>query len=178
MQAGASQMLGGAMLRALRAVSQGDRPLARRPRPPRRLALGSRGAVDRRLKDPARRVGDLHQLDAQVRSYADMVDAELLLRRLPESAVDDLDAKRGPVRLAANGDLRTMHKAGTWCGAAEIVIQLVARGQRIGFMRLGPRRSGQVCDELDFGAPVQITGVIARAIARTRPASRASAPAA
>ena len=69
-----------------------------------------------------------------------------------------------------------MHKAGTGRGAAEISIQLVARGHRIGILRLGPRRSGQVHDALDFGALVQNAAVIARAIARTQSASRPSAP--
>jgi len=41
--------------------------------------------------------------DERVRSYTDRMDAELLLRRLSESAVHDLGAKGGPVRLAANG---------------------------------------------------------------------------
>ena len=104
------------------------------------------------------------------------MDPELLLRRLSESAVHALDAQGGAGRLVANGNLRTMHVAGARRGAAEISIQLVARGQRIGILRLGPRRSGQVHDALDFGALVQIAAVIARAIARTQSASRPPAP--
>jgi hypothetical protein len=102
--------------------------------------------------------------------------AGLLLRRQAESAVHDLGAKNGPVRLAAHGKLRTVHKAGTWRGAAEISIPLMARGQHVGLYLLGPRRGGQAYDALEFEALVRVTGDVERAIAHALPSSRPAAP--
>ncbi len=134
------------------------------------------GLVDRRLKDPPGRVKDLRRFGDQVRGYADMMDAEFLSRQLLERAVHDLDAQGGAVRLTSNGELRTVHQEGTWRGAAEISIPLMAHGQRVGLLLLGPRRGGQAYDALDFEALVRVTGDVERAIAHALPSSRPAAP--
>ncbi len=133
------------------------------------------GGVDRRLKETPGRVRDLRQFGDQVRSHADRMDPEALARRLLERAVHDLDAQGGAVRLVANGGLHTVHRAGTWRGAAGISIPLTTRGERLGLLQLGPRRDGQAYDALDFEALVEVTGDAARAIAHALPACVPSA---
>jgi len=121
--------------------------------------------VDRQLKDPPGRVKDLRSYGDQVRSFADMTDPMSLSRGLLEKAIRDLDAQGGAVRLANNGDLRTVCQAGNWRGAAQISIPLVAQGERIGMLQLGPRKGGRPYEPLDFEALVEVTHDVARAIA-------------
>jgi hypothetical protein len=122
------------------------------------------GLVDRRLNDAPGRTKDLRVLGDRARDFADMADAEQLSRRLLERAVHDLDAQGGAVRLAGDGGLRSVHTVGTWRGAAQVSVPLIARGERIGLLQLGPRRNGEAYEAMDFEALVEVSGEVARAL--------------
>jgi hypothetical protein len=125
--------------------------------------------VDRRLKDPPGRAKDLRAYGDQVRTFADMIDPVSLARGLLEKAIGDLEAQGGAVRLASQGELRTVCRAGSWRGAAQISIPLLSQGERIGMIQLGPRRDGRPYEALDFEALVDVAQDVARAIAHGLP---------
>jgi hypothetical protein len=43
-------------------------------------------------------------------------------------------------------------------------VPLIARGERIGLLQLGPRRNGEAYEAMDFEALVEVSGEVARAM--------------
>lgn len=126
------------------------------------LKTGLQHLVDKRFKQPHKKFGSLAE---QVRSVLQVIDEKEITGRLLDDAMKEFDADGGAVYLGGNGDLRVARTAGRWKGIAELAVPMIADGQEIGRIALGPRRHGVNYVDADRASLEEIGSLVARAIA-------------
>lgn len=98
--------------------------------------------VDRRFKEAPDPYQHLNDFDRQVRGVVDVLDVEHMLRRLLEETLQALRCSGGAVFLARDGELRLVNASSGWEGPAVLEFQMNDGDTCVGWLALGPRRSG------------------------------------
>jgi hypothetical protein len=122
--------------------------------------------VDKQFKELPDDTRSLQAFSEQVRFFVQMNSPEELTRRLLHEAATALHAECGAFA-AVNGNpaQRTiLHTYQRWRGEALISLPVEANGQRIGFLLLGPRISGQPYTQQEYQLLKRISEQTAQAI--------------
>ena len=98
--------------------------------------------VDRRFKEAPDPYKHLNDFDRQVRGVVDILDVEHMLRRLLDETIQALRCSGGAVFLATEGELRLVNASSGWEGPAVLEFQMNDGDTCVGWLALGPRRSG------------------------------------
>jgi hypothetical protein len=122
------------------------------------------GFVDRRFKEAPDPFKRLNEFDRQVRAVVDVMDVEHMLRRLLDESLQALRCGGGAVLLARDGELRLVHAAQGWEGPPVLEIQLNDGDECVGWLALGPRRSGAAFTEQERQRLQQSADKVAHAI--------------
>lgn len=117
--------------------------------------FGHSNRADRALKD----------LETQVTSRLNRVDAGPVIRRLLEHAVRAFDATAGAAELTTGTGTRTLGTVGDWEGGAALTVPVQAGAQTFGRVKLAGRRRGGGYSPADVARLEAAAAVVAAAIA-------------
>jgi hypothetical protein len=123
--------------------------------------------LDRTFKDSPEHIRALREFGAEVRSFTQMSDAQLMTRRLLEEAASGMDAQCGAIRLVSGSreGLVTAHTYGDWRGEAWIAAPLEYGGTRHGLLLLGPREGLRPYSKQEFETLQSAAKEVAHALA-------------
>ncbi len=122
--------------------------------------------VDRQFKELPDDTRSLLAFSEQLRLYVQMNTPEELTRRLLLEAAAALGAENGAFSIS-NGNpaqTRIIHTYQSWRGEAMINLPVETNGQRIGYLMLGPRISGQAYTQQEYQLLKRISEQTAQAI--------------
>ncbi len=128
--------------------------------------------LDRTFKDSPEHIRALRDFGGEVRSYVQMSDRQLMMKRLLDEAASGMGAQCGAITMAStaggsngNGRLETLHTYGNWRGEAWIAAPLEYGGKRYGLLLLGPREGLKPYTRDEFaalqGAAVEVAHALA-----------------
>lgn len=123
--------------------------------------------LDRTLKESPEHIRNLREFGSEVRSYVQMSDRELMMKRLLNEAAAGMDAQCGAISMAANGNgrLETVYTYGAWRGEAWVAAPLEYAGTRYGLLLLGPRQGRKPYTREEFAALQGAATEVAHALA-------------
>jgi hypothetical protein len=126
--------------------------------------------LDRSLKDSPEHIRTLREFGSEVRSYLQMSDRRLMIRRLLDEAASGMDAQNGAISLSAseNGHFETVHTYGEWRGEAWVAAPLEHEGKRYGLLMLGPRAGLRPYTREEFDTLQLAANEVAHALAVTQ----------
>jgi hypothetical protein len=130
------------------------------------VRTGLQQVVDRRFKEPVDPLKEIRTLDNQVRSVVEVLDPDLITRRLLATATHAFHATGGAVYLAKNGRMAMAQATPAWTEADRMLsLPLIWKGRQIGQLCLGAREDNREYSARETLALQQAANRVAHIIA-------------
>lgn len=126
---------------------------------------GMQIAVDKRFKEPADPLKELRAFDNQVRSVVEVLDSDLITRRLLHTATTAFRASGGAVYLGHGGQMRLEQASPEWKDEERrLSLPLEWNGRQLGLLCLGGRVSGKEYSRQELQVLQETANRVAQAI--------------
>jgi hypothetical protein len=123
--------------------------------------------VDKRFKEPQDPPRVLGKFEREVTSIIQVLDTQLLAKRLLDESVRAFGCEAGAVYVTRNGASQLLHSKGALAAPA-ITVPLEHDGQAIGELSLGPRDDDRPFTEAEKATLKRSASAVAKAIVLTQ----------